>query len=150
MTFDEAFEIVLKKEGGYSDNPNDSGNWTSGKKDVGELKGTKYGISAATFPNIDIKNLTIDQAKQIYKNEYWNKNNISMFPENVRLFLFDSFVQHNPSKVKDWIRIHGFNLDALYLERKKYYQNLSNFTIFGEGWMKRVNSIYELSKKKVR
>jgi len=39
---------------------------------VGELKGTNMGISAAIFPNVDIKGLTTDQAKSIYWEKYWN------------------------------------------------------------------------------
>jgi lysozyme family protein len=47
-------------EGGYSNDPNDAG---------GE---TKYGIAKRWHPNIDIKNLTLEGAKQIYRLEYWN------------------------------------------------------------------------------
>jgi lysozyme family protein len=59
-------------EGGFQDNPNDSGNWTGGKIGVGELKGTNFGISAAEFPDIDIVNLTVSQAKSLYQAKYWN------------------------------------------------------------------------------
>ena len=58
-------------EGGYENNPNDSGNWTGGKVGEGELKGTKYGISASEFPALDIVNLTEAEAQAIYKSKYW-------------------------------------------------------------------------------
>jgi len=51
--------------------PADSGNWSGGKVNVGELKGTRYGISAAQFPGLDIKTLTVDQAREIYYQQYW-------------------------------------------------------------------------------
>lgn len=69
--FDQAFRIILKHEGGFQSLPNDKGNWTGGKVGVGELKGTKYGISAARFPDLDIANLTIEQAGEIYRGQYW-------------------------------------------------------------------------------
>ena len=76
MGYDNAFELTVGLEGGFSDDPDDNGNWTGGKKGVGELKGTKYGISAASFPNEDIRNLTIDRAKILYRQNYWNPLNL--------------------------------------------------------------------------
>ncbi len=74
-----ALAIVIHNEGGFQDDADDSGNWTGGAKGVGELKGTKYGISAHEFPELDIKNLTVDQAIEIYTHgrlplrpPYWN------------------------------------------------------------------------------
>lgn len=63
---------IAQHEGGFQRNPKDSGNWTGGDVGVGELKGTKYGISAAIFPQLDIFNLTLEQAETIYEKEYWN------------------------------------------------------------------------------
>ena len=59
--FNEAFEKVLEFESGYVNDKSDSG---------GE---TKYGISKKAFPNVDIKNLTLNEAKEIYKKVYWDK-----------------------------------------------------------------------------
>lgn len=61
--FEEAVEIVLKHEGGYVNDPKDPG---------GE---TKYGISKRAFPMIDIKALTVENAKELYRVNYWNKIN---------------------------------------------------------------------------
>lgn len=61
----------LNHEGGYQDDPEDSGNWTSGQIGVGALKGTNFGISAAEFPNLDIKNLTREDAINLYIEGYW-------------------------------------------------------------------------------
>lgn len=51
---------LFGNEGGYVNDPNDPG---------GE---TKFGISKKSYPNVDIKNLTIAQAAEIYKKDYWN------------------------------------------------------------------------------
>lgn len=69
--FEEFFARVFQAEGDLSLDPADSGNWTGGICKIGELKGTKYGISAAQFPTLDIENLTIFQARDIYYNQYW-------------------------------------------------------------------------------
>lgn len=65
------FNRLIGIEAGFTDNRSDPGNWTGGRVGSGVLKGTKYGISAATYPLLDIKNLTIDQAHEIYYNDWW-------------------------------------------------------------------------------
>ena len=57
--FDQAIEVILKHEGGYANNPNDSG---------GE---TKYGISKRSYPELNIRGLTRDYAKKIYEQDFW-------------------------------------------------------------------------------
>lgn len=59
-TFDEAFARLIDSEGGYVNDPRDPG---------GE---TKFGISKRSYPDIDIKNLTLDGAKAIYLRDFWN------------------------------------------------------------------------------
>jgi len=77
QTFIRALKKVLDAEGVYSKDPNDPGNWTEGKVGKGILKGTKFGISAASYPNLDIINLTIEQAENIYRRDFWDRLNLS-------------------------------------------------------------------------
>lgn len=67
------FARLIGIEAGFTINRNDPGNWTGGRVGVGVLKGTKYGLSAATYPTLDIKNLELDDAQQIYYLEWWLK-----------------------------------------------------------------------------
>jgi len=60
-SFNQAIEKTLINEGGYVNDPSDAG---------GE---TKFGISKRAYPTVDIKNLTVDGAKAIYKKDYWDK-----------------------------------------------------------------------------
>ncbi|MCL2313370.1 MAG: N-acetylmuramidase [Firmicutes bacterium] len=76
--FDLAFKTVIKHEGGYVNDPKDLG---------GE---TKYGISKRSYPNVDIKNLTLDQAKEIYYRDFWVKGKCDKINnEKVAIKLFD-------------------------------------------------------------
>jgi lysozyme family protein len=61
-TFLKAIKITLINEGGYVNNPKDPG---------GE---TNFGISKRAYPNLDIKNLTKDQATDIYYRDWWSKH----------------------------------------------------------------------------
>jgi lysozyme family protein len=60
VIFNKAFEDVLGLEGGYVNNPHDPG---------GE---TKWGISKKRYPKEDIKNLSVERAKALYKRDYWD------------------------------------------------------------------------------
>ena len=69
--FDAAFAFTLQHEGKTSMDPDDKGNWTGGRAGVGELKGTKFGISAASYPYLDIQRLTLAQVKPIYYVDFY-------------------------------------------------------------------------------
>ena len=58
--------VILVHEGGFQKRADDPGNWTP----AGELKGTKFGVSAATFPNEDIEGLTINRAEDLYRQRW--------------------------------------------------------------------------------
>ncbi len=91
--FDKIITNVLNNEGGYVNNPTDMG---------GE---TNFGISKRSYPDVDIKNLTSDQAKCIYKRDFWDKqqyNNI----DNIIIAakIFDLSVNMGPAKANTLIQ----------------------------------------------
>lgn len=94
MSFDRAFAYVVSPdvEGEFSDDPEDRGNWTSGVIGQGELKGTKFGISAMSYPDLDIKNLTIGQARELYERDYWRRARCHEMPPEVGFAVFDSAI----------------------------------------------------------
>jgi lysozyme family protein len=58
--FSPALNFLLPHEGGYSFDPHDAGGRT------------KFGISQRSYPDIDIENLTLEEASKIYKRDYWD------------------------------------------------------------------------------
>src|SRR5215467_16053552 len=62
--FAKAIEMVIAThEGGFQKRVDDPGNWTP----AGELRGTKFGISAHSFPDVDIEALTLNEAEELYR-----------------------------------------------------------------------------------
>ena len=59
--FEQAVKVTLYHEGGYVNDPDDPG---------GE---TKFGISKRSYPDLNIRELTEEQAKEIYKRDWWDK-----------------------------------------------------------------------------
>ena len=83
--FNTYLPLLQQVEGGYTDNPNDNGNWTGGKKGIGHLVGTNKGVSAPVYakwigrtPTVaDMKGITGAVANTIFKQWYWDKVNAS-------------------------------------------------------------------------
>ncbi len=61
--FNLAIGKTLANEGGakFTDDPTDRGG------------ATKYGISQRAYPDVDIRNLSEQQARDIYKRDYWDR-----------------------------------------------------------------------------
>lgn len=79
--FDHAFEEIIGLEGEYSNDPVDPG---------GE---TKWGISKRAYPTLDIPNLSLMQAKAIYKFDYWNPMRLDeVFDSEVAAEIFEQAV----------------------------------------------------------
>lgn len=157
--FDKSFDRTIGHEGGYQADPKDRGNWTTGVIGKGELKGTKYGISAMTYPNVDIKNLTVDQAKAIYKKDFWDALGMERFPSALQFQLFDAAINHSwrrtvqilqravgvaddgvigPKTITATNAKELNDLLMLFLaERIEYFTKLSTFQTYAKGWMMR-------------
>jgi hypothetical protein len=70
--FEKAINTVFRAEGGYVNDPYDSG---------GE---TKYGVSKNNNPDVDVRNLTRAGAEQIAYQRYYKKYNIDRLPDGIR------------------------------------------------------------------
>jgi len=92
MDFNSSFMALLNHEGGLSMDAEDRGNWTGGKIGVGKLKGTKYGISAAAYPEEDIAGLTVERVKTLYLRDYWGPAGCDLVPDAIKFDLFDAAV----------------------------------------------------------
>ncbi len=83
---DRAFPIVIDLEGGLVNNPADPGGVT------------KFGISKRSYPNVDVANLTLDQAKAIYQRDFWAPLRCDYLPWPINALLFEAAVNVGPSE----------------------------------------------------
>lgn len=148
MTFDQAFEVLIGNEGGYCNLPSDPG---------GE---TKYGISKRSYPHEDIRGMTLDRAKAIYKRDFWDKLHLEDMPENIRFDLFDAavnsgvkqaikFLQKSCGVTPDGIigpmtvtaanAMNPEDLDSyISAHRLLFIADLKTFPTFARGWVRRI------------
>ena len=149
--FDDIIEVVLHHEGGYVNDPKDPG---------GE---TNFGIAKRSHPDVDIKNLTKDGAKEIYKEVYWDKNKVVSLPEDLRHIYFDMCVTQGKGRAvkiykaanakgaglkvdggmgpKTLAAMKGVELQRVRAYRVKYYADLvtrkPDLEKFYFGWFRR-------------
>lgn len=137
--FDKAFDFTMKWEGGYVNDPNDPG---------GE---TKYGISKRSYPDIDIKNLTKDRAKILYRQDYWEALNCHKTPWPINIVLFDFGVNLGVSRAKKYYKttpiadtVSAFALNLIKV-REDYYNRLAErrvkFKKYLKGWLNRTQAL---------
>jgi lysozyme family protein len=175
--------LLIQLEGGYTDNPNDNGNWTGGKKGLGQLIGTKYGISAPVlgqylkrFPTVqDMKSLSLNTAKEIYRLNYWNAMRASEIKsQSVANIYVDFGINSGPGvAIREMQRtlntqfskelkedgaigpitlsaINSVNSESLfnhYKERRRVFFLSLNQPTFINGWLNRLNAfVYEKKK----
>lgn len=141
--FDRAFDIVLGAEGGYTV---DSG---------GE---TKYGISKRSYPTLNIATLTIDDARTIYRRDYWDKIYGDDLPPPIALVVFDAKVNGGdpirwmqsaakvtPDGVIGPVTIAsvraaraGEVVSEVCARRLVYLTSLPTWSTYGLGWSRRI------------
>jgi len=156
MNFYKMIDRILSHEGDYTANPLDRGNWTK----AGVLKGTKFGISARTYPDMDIKNLTRKQAISIYNKDFYQPLEKLGLLAGTMFQLLDyainSGIQHT---IKSLQKIVGTTQDGIvgpvtakaalnisnsdivmYLlaDRLEYMASLSSWKSFSNGWANRI------------
>ncbi len=158
--YNKAFQLVIGHEGGFQNDPNDRGNWTTGKIGAGANRGTKYGITAMSYPTLDIRNITLDTARGIYKKDFWDKNKCDQLPIGIDYLVFDISVNHGTKDGAIFLQkavnvtpdgsIGPATLAALSKRKPEDvieeicvvrafdYISLGTFSRYGKGWFRRL------------
>ena len=165
-TLTTALDLMFGHEGGYVNNPKDTGG------------ATKYGIThktlaahrgVASVTTAQVKSLSIEEATEIYRRSYWVQSGGDLLPVGIDFMAFDYGVNSGPAQaVKSLQRIVGVTADGIVggqtvaavkaykgdliaayaAERLRFMRTLKTWSTFGRGWQKRVedvkNSAYQL------
>ncbi len=152
--FEKAFAVVVGEEGGFDATPADPGNWTGGAVGQGSLGGTKFGISAAAYPTLDIRALALADARAIYRRDYWDRVQGDALPPPLALVVFDAAVNNGVAQAARWLQTPvdvaarpaagardggGAGLCAEMLaQRLNFMASLPTWRVFGLGWAPRL------------
>lgn len=157
--FELCADLVLDKEGGFSDHREDPGGPTM-------LGITQRTLSAWRHTEVtadDVRTLQRKEALDIYRANYWNAMRCDSLPKGIDLMVFDFGVNAGPgTSVKLLQKVAGAEQDgsigeltlravrshepvalikALSVARMEYYRQLKTFATFGAGWENRTNDI---------
>jgi lysozyme family protein len=154
MSFETVVHMVLEHEGGYVNHPSDPG---------GE---TKYGISKRAYPDVDIAELTEDDAADIYKRDYWDRIKGDDLPAGVACVVMDYAVNSGISRASKalqsvcgiangdgiigpaslnavWTTVKNTSeedvINAVTTQRQEFIRALKIYETFGKGWERRID-----------
>lgn len=152
MNFDQAFEKLIGHEGGYSNNPDDSGGETMFGVTVKVARGNGYQGRMIDLP--------LSTAKAIYRQAYWDAVQADDLPEAVRFDVFDASVNSGPGQAIRFLqRATGVTddgrlgpltiravkaIDPQLLDKRlsgyrlRFMAELKVWPSFGRGWAARI------------
>ena len=131
--FEAALEKTLKYEGGYV------------KDDAGKGE-SNFGINKSANPDVDVKNLTKEKARELYKKRYWDAiggDALAAKDPALATIAFDTAVNMGVSKASQLIAQSKGDPSAMLNMRQQHYDNLikdnpKKFAPFEKGWKDRV------------
>lgn len=110
--FNSIVQRTLKVEGGYSATDGNSG------------APVNFGINQRANPDIDVKNLTKDQAVQLYKSRYWDAIGGDSLPAAIRATAFDAAVNQGVPWTKAALQQAGGDVAAFNALREQRYRSI--------------------------
>jgi lysozyme family protein len=149
---------VLTHEGGYTNHPADKGGPTNFGITIHDYR--KYVNPRGTAR--DVRDMPLSTAKKIYRSKYWDIQRCDDLPAGIDYLIFDYGVHSGIGRSgKVLRRLVGISdsthtitdqviaatakrdpimlIDAICNERMRYLKKLSNWSVFGRGWARRVN-----------
>jgi lysozyme family protein len=157
--YDESLRRLLRHEGGYSNHPSDPGGPTNFGITIHDYR--KYVKAAATAA--DVRAMTLDQAKAIYRAKYWAAMRCDELPAGLDYAVFDYAVNSGTGRAPKVLqRLLGFPDDGrlgdallaairkrdatdliarLCDERLAFLKRLKTWPVFGKGWSRRVAEV---------
>ena len=152
--FDHCITAILTEEGGLVNHSRDPGGLT------------KFGISQRSYPDLDIASITLDQAKALYKRDYWDVINGHQFSKGLALLLLDCAINQGPvtaiTLLQAALDIHQDGIPGpmtqsmaavkspevltdFCAERALRYEFNRNEAVFGRGWYRRLLRMHRLA-----
>jgi hypothetical protein len=134
-SFDDAARFVFSQEGGYKDKDGNTGNPVN------------MGINQKFHPGVDVSTLTPDQARDIYKKEYWDAIGADKLNPAAAKIAFDAAVNQGPDYAKRLIAETGGDPDKMMAHRMGRYADIVAGDKTGEqaknlkGWMGRLDNL---------
>lgn len=156
---EQVLDWILKDEGGLTDHPSDNEGITKygvTKSDLTELWGRPAKDS-------DVKNLSLEEAKNIFRRLYWNPLKCSELPPAIAYMVMDAGLLHGVYRSSIWlqkavgVRMDGqvgpktiaavkaadpaAVLESITASRMARAKSHPDYRDFGRGWINRITRV---------
>lgn len=120
------------------------GGYTPGEGDPGGR--TKYGISQRAYPDLDIDELTWDEAQAIYRRDYWDELDLDSLPWPLNIVVMNAAVNAGVRVARDLLEDTQDPEEYLarFLVRYTQLGNGDLWPRFGRGWTRRTADLLSL------
>ena len=157
--WNKSFDLVIVNEGGYVDNKLDPG----GATNWGCTEAVWEGYIGHKVSVDDMKALTKEDVKPLYKKRYWDAIHGDAIPSGLDYCLFDcainSGVNRSAKIIQEIVGVFadgaiGNNtvsaitqlnpvtaINEFCDKRQAFLESLKTFPVFGKGWSKRVSEV---------
>jgi lysozyme family protein len=163
----QAFEQMLKSEGGFTDDERDNGNkLPDGRKGSTMLGVTQYNWEAHVGHQVthdQMRALTPADVEPLYKKKYWDVVRADELPSGIDYLVFDMGVNAGPGRSIKLLQAAvgvpadgGFGpmtmaavqaagpvklIEDFSDAKEAFYRSLDSFTVYGTGWLNRVAAV---------
>jgi lysozyme family protein len=163
----QAFEQMLKSEGGFTDDERDAGNkLPDGRKGSTMLGVTQYNWEQHVGHQVthdDMRKLTPADVEPLYKKKYWDVVRADELPSGIDYLVFDMGVNAGPGRsIKLLQTAVGTTPDGglgpitmaavqaadpveliekFSFWKEQFYRSLDSFPVYGVGWLNRVAAV---------
>ena len=163
----KSFELMLKSEGGYVNNPADPGGMTN----LGVTKATWENWVGRESDEAEMRALTPEKVEPLYKKKYWDAVRGDELPAGISYLAFDFAVNAGAGRsIKTLQTAVGVTPDGGFgpmtmaavqavdpvelIERfsqakEDFYRSLNTFATFGKGWLNRVADVKQKASSMV-
>jgi lysozyme family protein len=171
--FQKALELMLKHEGGFTDDKRDPGNKNGGSTNLGVTQAVYEQWIGRKVTHEEMKALKPENVAPIYKHNYWKRLSCDQLPAGLDFFCFTYGVNAGTGrsaktlqgligakqdggigpKTLAMLERHGVKdlLQRMHDKRQGFYEGLNTFKHFGNGWTRRnkeeLNEALELMRE---
>ena len=161
--YDDSFELLIKSEGKYSNNPHDPG----GETNLGVTKKAWSTYLGRPIANGEMARLTKADVKPFYKTEYWDKVQGDLMPKGLDYLAFDfavnagviqcsKFIQRacgaeddghiGPGTMGKLAPLRPWDImDSFSAQKRRFYKEIVLHNPMEEefliGWLRRVDTV---------
>lgn len=146
--FYNSLGTIFGHEGGYTNDPDDLGGPTN------------MGVTQSTYDDYcrrhnmktkDVKNLSRDEAIEVYYNDYWKASGADKVDNPVgALILFDTAILHGVGRAKQFYKASDGDFSKVMDMRRKHYEKRvkenPSQQKYLKGWNNRVNHLAKMLK----